>query len=147
MSTDVGVQVSSLAPGKKHCESSAFFNDINPLTWICDMLFGRDIRLRRAICLRAWVDYYHITFAARQTYRIRRKPNISQFDLSKLYRISCKRDISLDLTAAVRLLFSFSPLPKKTCRRAFTFFDLYSMCFRCRMILKNKLFFQFLYLG
>ena len=41
--------------------ASAFFNEINPLTWICEMRFAREIRLRRVKCLRACVDLFHFT--------------------------------------------------------------------------------------
>ena len=56
---------------KEHCGSNALFQRYKSTSWICDMPFGRDIRLRRVICLRAWVDLYHITFL--------RSRNISQF--------------------------------------------------------------------
>ncbi|MBQ2330630.1 MAG: hypothetical protein II387_07745, partial [Oscillospiraceae bacterium] len=63
--------------------------------WICDILFvflaiGEiykkcDIRLRRVICLRAWVDLYHIAFCEAEYIAFAKQ----------IYRISLKRDISL----------------------------------------------------
>ncbi len=40
---------------------NGFFTDINPLTWICDMPFGRDIRLRRVICALTAREWIYIT--------------------------------------------------------------------------------------
>ena len=71
---------------KRTCFGKSFFNDINPLAWICDMRFARDIRLRRVICLRACVDLYHITFRVSEKYHVCREANISH---------RAKRDISL----------------------------------------------------
>lgn len=73
------------------------------------MPFGHDIRLRRVICLRAWVDLFYITFLHLQKY-------ITICEC-KLYHIG-KSDISLNGILLKFLIF----LPKAlhdTVKRSF----------------------------
>ena len=69
---------------KKSILRDAFFNEINPFR-ICEIPFGREIRLRRVKCLRALVDLFHFTL------RLAAKFHNS----SELFLIEHKRDISL----------------------------------------------------
>ena len=75
---------------KKDLRKQVLFQRYKSTSWICDMRFARDIHLRRVICLRAWVDLYHITFRVSEKYHVCRKANISQ---------RAKRDISLKTSA------------------------------------------------
>ena len=72
-----GLKSLPLRQQKALAKASAFCNDINPHQWIYDMPFGRDIHLRRMICLRAWVDLYHIIFGENRIYHNLRKQIIS----------------------------------------------------------------------
>ena len=45
----------SISARKKHAKA-CFFQRYKSTVWICEMRFARNIRLRRVICLRAWMD-------------------------------------------------------------------------------------------
>ena len=62
---------------KKPRRKTRFFQRYKSTAWICDIRFACDIRLRRVICLRAWVDLYHITFGVSRIYRNLRQQIIS----------------------------------------------------------------------
>ena len=66
------------SPARKKHARACFFQRYKSTAWICDMRLARDIRLRRVICLRAWVDYYQFTFRVSENYHVCRQANLSQ---------------------------------------------------------------------
>ena len=96
---------------KKPRRKTGFFQRYKSTAWICEIRFACDIRLWRAICLRAWVDLYHITFRGSEKYHVCRKANISHraqryIIYSFLRRLYCSEWLKNALFSSIIILIN-----------------------------------------